>query len=78
MLLIAAISVWNSVYLRKALHTMQAAGLPLDEHLLPHTFPLSWYHINFFGKYDFDRQQSYSLQSLRPLRPRPIFNPLTA
>ncbi|MHB8629054.1 MAG: Tn3 family transposase [Aggregatilineales bacterium] len=69
MLLIAAISVWNAVYLQKALQAMHAAGVPTDEALLRHTFPLGWNHINFFGKYDFDLVQTYSLQHLRPLRP---------
>ncbi len=69
MLLIAAISVWNAVYLQKALQAMQDAGIAIDQDRLRHTFPLGWSHINFFGKYDFDPKQTYSLQSLRPLRP---------
>lgn len=73
MLLIAAISVWNAVYLQKALETMRAAGVTIDETLLRHTFPLGWSHINFFGKYDFDLAQVYSLSQLRPLEAIRIF-----
>jgi hypothetical protein len=80
MLLIAAISVWNAVYLQQALQAMHAAGVPIDDDHLRHTFPLGWNHINFFGKYafDLDRQPTYSLQILRPLRPRPKGDPLAA
>ena len=80
MLLIAAISVWNAVYLQKALQAMQAAGVPIDDEHLRHTFPLGWNHINFFGKYafDLDRQPTYSLQTLRSLRPRPTGMPWVA
>jgi hypothetical protein len=78
MLLIAAISVWNAVYLQQALHAMQAAGVAIDPDRLRHTFPLAWSHINFFGKYEFDHKQTYSLQTLRPLRAKPKSNSLAA
>jgi TnpA family transposase len=78
MLLIAAISVWNAVYLQKALDAMRAANITVDEEYLRHTFPLGWSHINFFGKYAFDLGQTYSIQHLRPLRAHPNIDPLAA
>jgi len=68
MLLVSAISAWNTIYLDKVMKTLRAEGEEVPEEILPHISPLGWEHINFLGKYDFDFSQSYSLDRLRPLR----------
>jgi len=45
-LVIAAISLWNTVYLQKA---TTEAGNPVPEDLIPHLSPLGWEHITFTG-----------------------------
>jgi TnpA family transposase len=50
--LIAAIAVWNTVYLAKALETYQTMqGKLIDPQLLEHLSPLGWNHINLLGRY---------------------------
>lgn len=50
-LLTAAIVLWNTVYLDRALTAMTKAGRKVDEALLPHIAPLGWQHINLTGDY---------------------------
>ena len=68
-ILINAISVWNTVYLTKALEFKKTQGWS-QEQLLHHISPLGWEHINFLGEYTFDVSQPKELDSLRPLRVR--------
>lgn len=50
-LLTAAIVLWNTVYLDRALTAMTKAGRRVDDALLPHIAPLGWQHINLTGDY---------------------------
>lgn len=50
-LLTAAIILWNTVYLAKALDELRGQGVVIDETLLPHVAPLGWEHINLTGDY---------------------------
>jgi hypothetical protein len=50
-LLTAAIVLWNTVYLDRALTAMTKAGRKIDEALPPHIAPLGWQHINLTGDY---------------------------
>ena len=52
-ILINAISVWNTVYLQKAIDFFKSEN-SLDENLLKHISPLGWAHINFLGEYSFN------------------------
>jgi TnpA family transposase len=52
-ILINAISVWNTVYLQKAIEYLKSQNR-LDENLLKHIAPLGWAHINFLGEYSFN------------------------
>lgn len=45
-ILINAISVWNTVYLQRAIEYMKSKN-DLDEILIKHISPLGWAHINF-------------------------------
>ncbi len=64
---IAAISLWNTVYLQKAIRAMDEAGNPVPEHLIPHLSPLGWEHITFTGSY-YWREHASDINTLRPLR----------
>jgi TnpA family transposase len=50
-LVVAAITLWNTVYLERAIQALRAAGTDIDEALLPHLSPLGWKHINLTGDY---------------------------
>ena len=65
-ILINAISVWNTVYLNKAVTLLRERGT-LQENLLKHVSPLGWEHINLLGEYRFESTRSNSLDKLRPL-----------
>ncbi len=69
-ILINAISIWNTVYLNKAITELkQRKDLKnLDEDLFKHISPLGWRHINFLGDYTFDFTRKTTLDSLRPLK----------
>ncbi|MDM5436571.1 DUF4158 domain-containing protein [Bacillus hominis] len=66
-IIINAISIWNTVYLTKAIEYKKKKGF-MQEELLHHISPLGWEHINFLGEYKFKFKQSTTLESLRPLR----------
>ena len=47
----AAIVLWNTVYLERAIQAIRDHGQPVDENLLQHVSPLGWEHINLTGDY---------------------------
>ncbi|MBU0580163.1 MAG: Tn3 family transposase [Candidatus Margulisbacteria bacterium] len=69
-ILINAITIWNTVYLNKAIKELKQRKdfKNLDEGLFKHISPLGWAHINFLGEYTFDFTQKTTLDSLRPLK----------
>jgi len=75
-LVIGAVSLWNMVYLQKAVAAMTKAGVAVPETVLPHISPLGWEHITLTGIYRFRRFTSDfdTLRALRPFRgqPRPV------
>ena len=50
-LLTAAISLWNTVYMERAVDALKRKGLKINEQLLSHLSPLGWEHINLTGDY---------------------------
>ncbi|EIM30400.1 Tn3 family transposase [Microvirga lotononidis] len=50
-LTIAAIILWNTVYLSRAVDERRAGGEHLPDELLAHIAPLGWEHISFNGDY---------------------------
>jgi hypothetical protein len=48
---VAAIIVWNTVYLERAIQALRDTGQDIDEKLLPHLSPLGWEHIDLTGDY---------------------------
>ena len=67
-LLTAAIVLWNTVYLQRAVQALRAHGQPVDEALLPYLSPLGWEHINLTGDYSWrTKRATGKFQPLRPL-----------
>ena len=56
-LITAAIVLWNTVYLQRAVNALRIPSQPLDEALLPYLSPLGWEHINLTGDYLWRRSQ---------------------
>jgi TnpA family transposase len=50
-LITAAITLWNTVYLGRALEALRRRGESVPEALLPHLAPLGWRHVNLTGDY---------------------------
>ena len=71
MLLVGMIAAWNTVYLDRTVASLEAQSMPVPPEYLQHISPLGWRHINFLGRYEFDLDQAYSLDNLRPLRKLP-------
>jgi TnpA family transposase len=68
-LLTAAIVLWNTVYLDRAIHALKQHGRPVDENLLQHVSPLGWEHINLTGDYVWNRTRTGNMKKFRALRP---------
>jgi TnpA family transposase len=65
-LLVAAIILWNTKYLERAL-----AALPTQQQLIPHVTPLGWEHISLTGDYVWANEAAPAEGALRPLREKP-------
>ncbi|WP_035564450.1 Tn3 family transposase [Hymenobacter sp. IS2118] len=67
-LLTAAIVLWNTVYIQRAVQALWAHGQTVDEALLPYLSPLGWEHINLTGDYSWrTKRAAGKFQPLRPL-----------
>jgi len=67
-LLVAAIILWNTTYLQRAVDHLRNQGqhpLPGD---LVHLSPLGWEHINLTGDYHWETSQTLGPDQFRPLR----------
>ena len=67
--MVAAIVLWNTVYLQRATQGLKAHEQSVDDNLLEHLSPLSWEHINLTGDYVWPQGKSFELGTFRPLRP---------
>jgi len=66
-LLTAAISLWNTVYMERAIDALKRKGLKINEQLLSHLSPLAWEHINLTGDYIWKKATGYvSIPALIP------------
>jgi hypothetical protein len=70
-LTIAAITLWNTVYLSRAVAELRAQGEILPDTLLAHIGPLGWEHISFNGDYVWPSEPFKD--GFRPLRNRSEF-----
>jgi TnpA family transposase len=68
-LVVAAIALWNTAYLERAVNALRAHGHPVDDDLLQHLSPLGWDHINLTGDYTWKAHRSVERGRFRALRP---------
>ncbi|MFK0380320.1 Tn3 family transposase [Pandoraea sp. NPDC090278] len=67
-LVVAAIVLWNTIYLDRAVQSLRDAGKEIDERLLSHLSPLGWEHINLTGDYVWKPNKQFGKGKFRPLR----------
>ena len=68
-LVTAAIVLWNTVYLERAVAALRAHAQPVDEDLLRYLSPLGWEHVNLTGDYLWRSNAKTGAGKFRPLRP---------
>ena len=66
-LVVAAITLWNTVYLERATAASRQQR-EIDEGLIPHIAPLGWNHINLTGDYVWHANKRVAKGRFRPLR----------
>jgi TnpA family transposase len=66
-LVTAAIVLWNTRYLGRALNHLHLAGERFDEQVLRRLSPLGWEHINLTGDYVWSSDVTLDGDGLRPL-----------
>ncbi len=67
-LVTAAIALWNTVYLGRALDAARRRGNLIPDVLLAHLAPLGWQHINLTGDYLWNADAALGPDGFRPLR----------
>lgn len=67
-LVIAAIVLWNTVYLERVIQYLKDNGQPINESLLKHLSPLGWEHINLTGDYVWRQIKVMEKGEFRPLQ----------
>jgi TnpA family transposase len=70
-LAVAAIVVWNTVYLERVVTTLRQRDPTIRDDLLTHLSPLGWEHINLTGDYVWDPDGGTKKGQFRPLRTNP-------
>lgn len=66
-----AVVIWNTVYMTAVLEQLKKEGKPVNEADVVHLSPARYEHINPYGKYQFNIDETLSWQRLRPLRQPP-------
>ena len=69
-LLVAAIILWNTVYLQRAVDYLGKQGHHPESTDLAHLSPLGWEHINLTGDYHWESSPALGPDQFRPLRTR--------
>ena len=67
-LVTAAIALWNTVYLGRAIDALHRGGEMIPDALLAHLAPVGWQHINLTGDYLWDSDIGLAPDGFRPLR----------
>jgi hypothetical protein len=67
-LVTAAIALWNTVYLDRALDDLRCGSEIIPEALLAHLAPIGWQHINLTGDYLWDVDVGLAPDGFRALR----------
>jgi TnpA family transposase len=68
-LIVAAIILWNTVYLERAISALREHGIAIDDEDLAHLSPIGWEHVNLTGDYTWQASGRLRKGSFRPLRP---------
>jgi hypothetical protein len=66
-LVIAAITLWNTVYLERAVNALRERRA-VNDALLGHIAPLGWNHIGLTGDYNWHANKRVAKGGFRPLR----------
>lgn len=66
-LVVAAIVLWNTVYLERAVQALRDSEKKVDDKLLTHLSPLGWEHINLIGDYIWHQSKEVEQGKFRPL-----------
>lgn len=66
-LVVAAIVLWNTVYLERSVQALRDSGKKVDDKLLTHLSPLGWEHINLIGDYIWHQSNEVEKGQFRPL-----------
>jgi hypothetical protein len=66
-LVTAAIALWNTVYIERAVQASEGNGQTADPELLKYLSPLGWEHINLTGDYQWEGKRP-AHGRFRPLR----------
>jgi TnpA family transposase len=77
-LVTAAIALWNTVYLGRALDALRQRGDLVSDTLLAHLAPLGWQHINLTGDYLWGADTNVGADGFRPLRTTSPLTPISA
>ena len=67
-LLVAAIILWNTTYLQRAVDHLRNQGHHPASGDMAHLSPLGWEHINLTGDYHWDTSPTLGPDEFRPLR----------
>jgi TnpA family transposase len=67
-LVTAAIALWNTVYLDRALAGLRRGGEMIPDALLAHLAPVGWQHVNLTGDYLWDTDGGLAPDGFRQLR----------
>ncbi len=68
-LVTAAIVLWNTVYLERAIASLRNQGIVVNDSLLQYLSPLGWEHINLTGDYLWRNSAKIGMGKFRQLRP---------
>ena len=75
-LVVAAIVLWNTVYLERAVAAIRQTGQTISDEAIAHLSPLKWEHINLTGYYHWRKDAGLRSRKSRPLRTgRPVITP---
>ena len=67
-LVTAAIALWNTIYLSRAVEAARRRGEAVPNALLAHLAPLGWQHVNLTGDYLWGTAADLGPDGFRPLR----------
>lgn len=70
-LVVAAITLWNTRYLARALDVLRRRGETIPSEWLAHIAPLGWQHVNLTGDYLWTDNQPLDSDGYRPMQLRP-------